>query len=144
MCWMQTVIAGCPMCLWQLMSSVRSATSAPAAYTAQAHEIAALLDALEIALRESSRWGAVAPDAERLASSMPFCVDTLSITEWIQWIFLPRMRGLLRARDDLPLGCAIRPIAEEQLSRESDGSALVLSLLARIDICLSEPTGRLH
>jgi uncharacterized protein YqcC (DUF446 family) len=126
------------------MRDVVVGAPSPAAYTAQAHEIAALLDALEIALRESGWWDSVAPDAERLASSMPFCVDTMSITEWLQWIFLPRMRELLRARQALPLGCAIRPIALEQLNRSGDDAVLILSLLARIDICLSKPTGPLH
>lgn len=126
------------------MSDVHAGTTPPAAYTAQAHEIAALLDALEIALRESGWWDRDAPDAARLASSLPFCVDTLSITEWLQWIFLPRMRALLRARKTLPLGCAIRPIAVEHLSCEGEDAVLVLSLLARIDICLSKPKGLLH
>ena len=127
------------------MSSETSAgRREPAAYTAQAHEIAALLDALEVTLRESHWWGTAAPAPERLASPLPFCVDTLSITEWLQWVFLPRMRALLRARQALPMGCAIRPIAEEQLSNQPREAASVLALLARIDVCLSKPPKRLH
>ena len=115
----------------------------PPVYTAQAHEIAALLDALEIALREACLWSSVAPDAGRLASPLPFCVDTLSIGEWLQWVFLPRMRALLRARAALPVGCAIHPLATEQLGGERE-VAPVLALLARIDVCLGKPPARLH
>ncbi len=115
----------------------------PPVYSAQAHEIAALLGALEIALRESGLWGGVAPSAECLASPLPFCVDTLRINEWLQWVFLPRMRALLRARAAMPVGCAIHPIATEQLGGERE-AAPVLALLARIDVCLGKPPVRLH
>ncbi|WP_258876037.1 YqcC family protein, partial [Pseudomonas aeruginosa] len=29
---------------------------------------------------------------EALASPEPFCVDTLALEQWLQWIFLPRMK----------------------------------------------------
>ena len=119
------------------MADTNDAAVATPGYTAQAHEIAVLLDALEVSMKAGSYWREMPPSSERLASTMPFCVDTLEITEWLQWIFLPRMRALLKARQALPLGCAIRPIAEEHLAADGPEARQVLALLGRIDLCLS-------
>ena len=40
-----------------------------------------LLAALELALLDAGWWGSDAPDAAALASTEPFCVDTLTFSE---------------------------------------------------------------
>lgn len=75
--------------------------------------IASLLMDIEAELRRLGQWQSEAPSAEALASTEPFCVDTLSFTQWLQFIFLPRMYALLE-RNRLPPGpCSIAPLAEE-------------------------------
>ena len=54
-------------------------------------EVAALLMAIEAQLRQLNLWEEEAPTAEALASSEPFAIDTLSFTQWLQFIFLPTM-----------------------------------------------------
>ncbi|MFK5153880.1 YqcC family protein [Glaesserella parasuis] len=70
---------------------------------------------LEIALRVHNLWEATPPSAEALANDEPFCVSTLSATQWLQWIFLPRMHALLEANAELPRNFAISPYLEEAL-----------------------------
>ncbi len=73
------------------------------------------LNDLEIALRVHNLWEAIPPSEEALASDEPFCVSTLSATQWLQWIFLPRMHALLDANAELPRNFAVSPYLEEAL-----------------------------
>jgi uncharacterized protein YqcC (DUF446 family) len=58
-------------------------------------------------------WEMQPPSAEALASPEPFCVDTLAFEQWLQWIFLPRMKQLLEAGAALPSVSGIQPMAEQ-------------------------------
>src|SRR5690606_6450282 len=46
------------------------------------------------------------------ASCEPFCVDTLAFEEWLQWIFLPRMKVILENDEALPAASGILVMAE--------------------------------
>ncbi|OLQ89330.1 pseudouridine synthase [Vibrio ponticus] len=72
-----------------------------------------LLNQLEQQLREVELWQDMPPSAQALASEQPFAIDTLEPHEWLQWIFLPKMRQLIEAELSLPQGFAIAPYFEE-------------------------------
>ncbi|MGY2373819.1 YqcC family protein [Pseudomonas sp. SDO524_S393] len=63
--------------------------------------IAEQLLLIERELRVQDWWDEVSPSAEALASVEPFAVDTLDFNQWLQWIFLVRMKQILE--QDLPL-----------------------------------------
>lgn len=81
--------------------------------------IRAALSTLQEALKQHHLWQAAPPKAAALASTQPFCLDTLSATEWLQWIFIPRMHALLEAKAPLPKEIAITPYLEEALKHET-------------------------
>ncbi|WP_237054881.1 YqcC family protein [Microbulbifer sediminum] len=95
-------------------------------------EVADQLLQLEAELRRLGLWQAEAPPAEALASSQPFCVDTLTLPQWLQFIFIPRMAGLVEAGGPLPEKCGTAPIAEEFFRGRDDGGRLI-ALLAEMD-----------
>ncbi|MBB6343427.1 uncharacterized protein YqcC (DUF446 family) [Pseudomonas fluvialis] len=68
---------------------------------------------IERQLRQLGLWTQQAPSAEALASQQPFCVDSLAFEEWLQWIFLPRLKSLLEANAPLPAASGIAPMAEQ-------------------------------
>ncbi|WP_044874112.1 YqcC family protein [Pseudomonas sp. LFM046] len=68
---------------------------------------------IERELRGLGWWAEVAPSADALASTAPFCVDTLAFEQWLQWIFLPRMKVILENDLELPRASGIRAMAEE-------------------------------
>ncbi len=76
-------------------------------------QVAALLIDIEAELRQLNLWDDVSPSEQALASSEPFCVDTLSFTQWLQFIFLPTMYHLMESEAPLPTECGIAPMAEE-------------------------------
>ncbi|QIM66782.1 anhydro-N-acetylmuramic acid kinase [Mannheimia granulomatis] len=76
------------------------------------------LSDLEITMRLHHLWESTPPSIEAMANPQPFCVETLSPTQWLQWIFLPRMQALLDANAELPRNFAITPYLEEALKNE--------------------------
>lgn len=71
-----------------------------------------LLEALENALHRCGLWRTESPSAEALASQQPFACDTLALEQWLQFIFIPRMRALLSQPSvSIPV-MAIKPVAE--------------------------------
>lgn len=74
--------------------------------------IAEQLLLIERELRLQGLWDDVSPSAEALASTQPFAVDTLEFEQWLQWIFLPRMKLILEQDLPLPSASGIQEMAE--------------------------------
>ncbi|USR40859.1 YqcC family protein [Ectopseudomonas hydrolytica] len=92
---------------------------------------------IERELRVLGWWQEQAPSTEALASQEPFCVDTLTFEQWLQWIFLPRMKLLLETGAQLPSVSGIQAMAE-MVYREQPGLARrLLELLGEFDRLLT-------
>lgn len=92
---------------------------------------------IEAELKAMGFWTETPPSEAALASTQPFCVDTLSLPEWLQYIFLPRMRTLLEADLTLPAECGIAPIAEEFFKQTCANGQYIIALLEQVDQLLS-------
>ncbi|GAA5190536.1 YqcC family protein [Ferrimonas gelatinilytica] len=101
------------------------------------HAVADQLLVLERLMREAELWQAAPPDAAALASPLPFCVDTLRFEQWLQFLFVPRMRLLVAERRSLPTAIALKPMAEEAF-RNHPQCQLLIAHLGRLDLCLSQ------
>jgi uncharacterized protein YqcC (DUF446 family) len=90
-----------------------------------------ILNQIELELKSLQLWESSAPTSAALASQQPFAIDTLTPTQWLQWIFLPKMRDLLEVGTDLPNNIAIHPYFEQTLTQPNYGQ--LLQWLKRID-----------
>ncbi|MFG0582179.1 YqcC family protein [Pseudomonas sp. zjy_9] len=104
---------------------------------ARVNALAEHLLLIERELRVLGWWQEQAPSAEALASQEPFCVDTLTFEQWLQWIFLPRMKQLLEAGAALPSVSGIQPMAEMVYREQSGVSRRLLELLGEFDRLLT-------
>lgn len=102
--------------------------------------VAALLIDIEAHLRQLGQWQEESPPASALASSQPFCIDTLTLAQWLQFVFLPRMYHLLETEQALPARCGITPVAEEYFVDASPAARDLLTALKGIDLLLSGET----
>lgn len=93
---------------------------------------------LETALRQKGYWSAVTPSAEALESTKPFCVDTLTFVEWLQFVFIEKLRAIIRDNGELPSKCEVAPMAEEHFRGLTDSGQWLSECLARIDAFISE------
>ena len=88
---------------------------------------------IERELRVQGWWDEVAPSAEALASVEPFSVDTLEFEQWLQWIFLPRMKVILEQDLPLPSASGILEMAEMVFAQRPGRGAQLRRLLAQFD-----------
>lgn len=88
---------------------------------------------IERELRLQGWWDAQAPDAQALSSQLPFSIDTLAFEQWLQWIFLPRMKQLLEAGAQLPSVSGIQSMAEQVYDGQPDKARGLIKLLGEFD-----------
>lgn len=101
-------------------------------------EAASLLIDIEAELRRLQLWDKEAPSAEALASTEPFCVDTLSFTQWLQFVFLPRMHSLLDIEQLPPGRCEIQPLAEQYFAETGLPANGLIAVIGRFDALLND------
>jgi uncharacterized protein YqcC (DUF446 family) len=100
-------------------------------------EVAEVLIDIEAQLRQLGLWDKIPPSSEALASEQPFAVDTLTLPQWLQFIFLPTIREMLEAGQSLPDRCGIVPMAEEFFRDTGLACDELIVALTRIDQLLS-------
>ena len=103
----------------------------------------AVVDDLEAEMRRMQLWEHVPPSDQSLASTRPFCVDTLGFLQWVQWLLIPRMRRIFAGEESLPTRSAIYPYAEDCVAHLDDPRAL-LALIERFDRLIRGEGGALH
>lgn len=89
-------------------------------------------------LAQQGSWSDERPSEEALASEAPFCIDTLTFEQWLQFIFLERMRYLIDENLPLPDECNIAPMAELHFQQEQRDASQLISHLEALDRTLSK------
>ena len=100
--------------------------------------IAAQLIDLEAALRQLDLWSDTPPSQEALSSEQPFAMDSLEFEEWLQFIFLPTLYEVLGSGGALPECCAIAPMAEETLGKQTLPTEALIATLRELDRLITE------
>ncbi len=101
-------------------------------------QIAALMMDVEAHLRQLGLWESEPPPDEAFASTQPFFIDTMSLPQWLQFVFLPTMQRLLEEEADLPTACGIAPMAEEHFRGTALPVAELLLVLERLDETITQ------
>jgi len=97
-----------------------------------------LLSQLQACLQAEHLWASSAPSQAALSSTQPFCVDTLSFEQWLQFVMMVRFRHMIQTQMPLPGKCDIAPMAEEAFKGRSLGG--VISAIRAVDELLSGVT----
>ncbi|MEC6816364.1 YqcC family protein [Photobacterium toruni] len=96
------------------------------------HQSQQLLTQLENTLRQYHYWETIVPEPQALASIEPFAIDTLDCHQWLQWIFIPKLRYLVVQRLPLPTQFAISPYVEEAMKNQA-GIIAIVAIVREID-----------
>ena len=97
------------------------------------NRIADVLLEVEGTLRTHGKWDKNQPAVSALSSVQPFCMDTLRFEQWIQWIFLPRMKKILEGSKPLPVKSGILVYAESYLRKNDPPTPNLLRQIKRFD-----------
>lgn len=108
------------------------------------NRIADVLLNVEANLRTSGKWDPNRPSESQLDSNHPFCIDTLSFEQWLQWIFLPRMKRLVESAGPLPEQSAIYEYAVDYFDKIDLSTNRLLLLLKDFDQLISIQSGARH
>ncbi|PLW67493.1 YqcC family protein [Pseudohalioglobus lutimaris] len=100
-------------------------------------EIAEVLIDIEAHLRRLNMWEQIPPSTQALASSEPFCVDTMTLTQWLQFVFIPTIYQMIEDGESLPEQCGIAPMGEAFFRDSSHGVEDLIASLRKIDELLS-------
>lgn len=90
------------------------------------------LENLESALRTLQMWEELPPSMEALQSQEPFCVDTLSFEQWLQWVFILKMKWLIENDHPLPQKSELLPMAEVSFEQR-EGIEPLLKVIESLD-----------
>lgn len=96
---------------------------------------------IERELRMLGVWASLPPAPEALASQEPFCVDTLAFDQWLQWVFLPRMKHILERGEPLPTVSGILAMAEMVYKDQPQRVAGLFEALEVFDQLISRGEG---
>jgi uncharacterized protein YqcC (DUF446 family) len=99
--------------------------------------LADVLLTLEHELRRLQLWEQCSPSEAALASTLPFCIDTLALHQWLQFVLLPKLLRALDGLEALPTACNIAPVAEQVYSQSLQSKKHLLAILKRLDSTLT-------
>ena len=97
------------------------------------NRIADVLLEVEATLRINGKWNKTRPSSSELASEQPFCMDTLAFEQWLQWVFLPRMKNALEETKPFPATSSIFVYAQECLHKNDPHTGSLLELIKIFD-----------
>jgi uncharacterized protein YqcC (DUF446 family) len=100
-------------------------------------QVSILLLKIRTEMEALELWQSSPPSAQALASTQPFCIDTLHFTEWLQWLLIPRLQEMIRQQLPLPQSSRILPMAEEVLKQMPADTDALLALIGQLDKTLS-------
>lgn len=96
-------------------------------------DMRAALLMLEAEMRAVGWWQAVSPDEAALQSAEPFCVDHLTFSEWLQWVYIPKMHAFMQEYAALPAASGLQPIAEEAWKGSSEDVRALFAVVLALD-----------
>ncbi|MFC6439617.1 YqcC family protein [Bowmanella sp. JS7-9] len=94
-------------------------------------EVGQLIEQLATKLSDSQLNSQSVPTAVQLASELPFCYDTLHFEQWLEFVFIPRLRDMLR-QGQLPGAMQLVPMLEMRAAERPDVWQL-FAILKRFD-----------
>jgi uncharacterized protein YqcC (DUF446 family) len=96
-------------------------------------QIAKQIVKIETTMKQLKLYASVRPDDSAFESSTPFCYDTMSFLEWMQWVMFPRTREFISRDLPLPTVCEIHPLAEEDFKLLVQDTDALLDEIQQLD-----------
>lgn len=96
---------------------------------------------LEATLKATDLWRVEEPSAEALASEQPFCVDSMSLPQWLRFVFIARLDAMIAEEAVLPANCSVAPAADMYLKQEQSRAGdrlLIVKAIEEVDQVINE------
>jgi len=100
-------------------------------------QIAVTLAAITGQMQDKAMWQDAPPSKAKLASKLPFCVDTLTFSQWLQWVMFPKLFVIIDTKATLPNKSNMAVMAEQAFKAESADTTELLVLIKQLDMQIS-------
>lgn len=87
-------------------------------------------------MRAQGLWQSQIPSGDALASREPFCIDTLTFPQWLQFIFIVRISLIIQGQEALPQTSGILPMAQEYFGATDWSGAQIMRILRDFDLLI--------
>jgi uncharacterized protein YqcC (DUF446 family) len=104
-------------------------------------ELEKAVEELEATLKAANLWRVETPSAAAFESQQPFCVDTMSLPQWLRFVFVARLYALIEAQAPLPAKCDVAPAIAAYLQQQrakASNQLLVVQGVERIDELINQ------
>lgn len=81
-------------------------------------ELDTSLRRLEATMKAVNLWRMDTPEPGAFDSQEPFCVDTMTLPQWLRFVFIARLDALVERHAPLPARCDVAPALEAYLTQE--------------------------
>lgn len=99
--------------------------------------VTAELNELQSQMERKGLWQTLPPSPDKMMSVEPFSIDTLTFLEWLQWVYIARLRAIIEADAELPSGAQVYPYGEEAFKAAGIQADDILLTVKRLDQLLS-------
>lgn len=99
-------------------------------------ELSGALRELEATMRATDLWNMETPEAEAFDSEQPFCIDTMTLPQWLRFVLIVRLEALMEEGAPLPKSCDVAPAVDAWLMQngaDSQKRALMKKVVEDID-----------
>ena len=100
------------------------------------HDVARYADEIEAEMRKIGFWQNAALRPEQMAFTQAFAMDTMTFAQWLQFIFLPRVREAVASKR-FPGSSSVGAQAVREFDGDHEAGRLV-TLLAEFDALFDE------
>jgi uncharacterized protein YqcC (DUF446 family) len=98
-------------------------------------QLTSVLRSLQQAMDNIGHWSELGISSEALASQQPFCLDTMNFSQWLQFVFIPKIQVLIDTQQELPRllkGQGIEPMAREFYKKTAADQTIIV-LIGQLD-----------
>jgi uncharacterized protein YqcC (DUF446 family) len=99
--------------------------------------VASKLAAIEAEMRRIGLWQGAPLDPAKYDFHAAFAMDTMAFTQWLEFVFIPRVRSIIDAKGEFPTSSMVGVQAYRELDGAPEASALV-ALLTDFDALFGE------
>jgi uncharacterized protein YqcC (DUF446 family) len=97
-------------------------------------DVEAHINEIETEMRKIGMWSDKQPPPEAFEFTRAFAMDTMAFSQWLQFIFIPRVREILQSGADFPVQSQVgaQAIREFDGQYEADHLVTLLSAFDRV------------
>ena len=94
--------------------------------------VEAKVDAIEAEMKRRGLWQSNPLTPEQYEFQQAFALDTMAFSQWLQFIFIPRVRNIIQTRDEFPSSSSVGAQAVREFDGYDEASKLT-SMLSEFD-----------